>query len=139
MLCLTYLFVLNRYPDANNKENDIEIMSTKLPFVSDEAGDNTTSARPLTLSEPVMGTIGFNGDVDVFSFTSEAGKRVLITFGLVDDYMPSESQYYQRTNLNGEITLYDATGAVLDTWGNDLGIFYGRIYTAPLGDAVRLE
>lgn len=78
------------------------------------------------MSKSFQGVLGFGGDVDMFSFQGSAGRQVLITFSLVDDYSPSDDVFYQRANLDAEVTLYNSTNGVIRTWTNEFfGVYSG--------------
>ena len=126
-----------RYPNATNTEDDVAIMARALALAPDDAGNTIARATPLGLYEPFQGLVGFGGDVDVFSFQGASGRQMLVSFSLVKDYATQASQFYQRTNLDAEVTLYGAAGNVLQVWSNELnGVFSGFFLTPPLLETV---
>ena len=127
------------YAGANNLQDDVSIINQTCPFVADDVGDNFTVARPLKMAESFQGVIGFDGDVDMFSFEGSAGKQLLVSFSLVDDFSPGPSEFFQRANLDAQVALYSGdTGGVLQTFTNDGdGVFSGFFTTSPLPYTVR--
>lgn len=132
--------MLRRYPFAGNHEDDIAIIAKWCSLGADDVGNTQEGARPLALSEWFTGVVGFGGDVDMFAFNAPASKQLVITLSLVNDYAPSDTQYFQRTNLNAELALQNASGHVLQTWDSTTrGILSGVLVTKPLPYAVRGE
>ena len=129
----------DRYTNATNLEDDIAIIARTCALVPDDVGDATSQAKPLALSEPFEGVIGFGGDVDVFSFSGTAGKQLLVTFSLVNDFSPRDLLYYQRTNLDAEVALLNGTGGVMRALSDERtpGVFSGFFFTGPLPYSVR--
>ena len=139
ILSYPILYRAGRYTNATNLEDDIAIIARTCPLAPDDVGDVTDQAKPLALSEPFEGFIGFGGDVDVFSFSGAAGKQLLVTFSLVNDFFPRDLVYYQRTNLDAEVTLLNGTGGVMQALSDERtpGIFSGFFFTGPLPYTVR--
>jgi len=64
------------YPNANNLEDDLAIISAKLPYRADDFGNTIATASVIgtsTGSFQGAGTIGNRADVDVFSLNSGGG------------------------------------------------------------------
>lgn len=116
------------YPDANNQQNDIAIIQSKLSQRSDEHADDSSSAIPLLVdvtgniasSNPEFdplnvrtdnkGVIETANDIDVFYFDTASGDINLIINPAWDAYT--------RTNLRGanldlKATLTDDYGTVI--------------------------
>ena len=130
-----------RYLNATNLEDDVVIIAKSCPLIPDDVGDTTDQAKPLALSVAFSGLIGFGGDVDVFSFHGSAGKQLLVTLSLVNDFSPRALLYYQRTNLDAEVTLLNSTRGVMRALGDERtpGVFSGFFFTGPLPYTVRLQ
>jgi PKD repeat protein len=95
------------YVFANNQEDDLAIISSYVPYRADEAGNDTAHAVALAGSTfSVSGLIETTGDVDVFSFATDAG-TVSITAAPASPC----------ANLNLLLSLYDANGAPVTTVG----------------------
>jgi len=64
------------YPLANNQEDDITMISSKLPLLADVIGNTFALAAPLTVSGTAVsgsGLIETVSDVDMWTFTTAAG------------------------------------------------------------------
>lgn len=102
-------FSRGEYADANQKQDDLAVIATFMPYAADDHGGTTATAT--TLSGPAIsdgGTIERNTDVDVFRFTTGAGNISLRVQG------PSA-----QPNLDVLAELLDANGQVLqsvDSW-----------------------
>lgn len=70
----------------------------------------------------------------MFSFRGAAGQQLLVTFSLTNDFRSQPDRlFYQRTNLDAEVKLYNSTGGVLQTWARELnGVYSGSSFTGPL-------
>lgn len=94
------------YPAANNLEDDLSVMSiaARIPYRSDDHGDTFATATPLAAGEAVTvtGLVGRTEDVDVFRVASGAGTLAL-----------SALTAPLGTNLDVQLELWDATGALL--------------------------
>ncbi len=65
------------YPNANNKQDDLQIITTRNGFGyrPDDHGSTLATARQITLgSQAVQGLIERNNDVDMFLFSSNGGQ-----------------------------------------------------------------
>ena len=96
-------FSRGEYADANNSEDDLAKITSYVPYLADDHGNDFSSATvlpPGTLY--AEGLIERNTDVDLFRFDAGAG-TIAISVN-VDSRSP---------NLNAEATLYGASGAVL--------------------------
>lgn len=126
------------YPNATNTEDDVAIMSKRIPSVPDEVGDTIETAMPLDIAQPYSSVIGLNGDVDVFSFLGSSGEIMEIEFLLVNDFKSQawcSRESCQRTNLDAEVTLYGAAGEELQRAWQEYGMVLSSFfYTAPLPD-----
>jgi hypothetical protein len=113
------------YPDANNFEDDVAIITGKVKVRPDDHADQTSSATPLVIdaagnvtsttlvSDPAnlntvnKGIIGSRNDVDVFSFSTSGGAVSL-------QAMPArETRYTRGGDLDISLSLYDRTGALV--------------------------
>ncbi|TXH67823.1 MAG: tandem-95 repeat protein [Thiothrix sp.] len=115
------------YADANQAEDDIAIISSKLAPVTDDHSNTRVGATPLTIdstghifsSTPIdspsdqtpvnRGVISTRTDVDVFSFTTGAGNVVLQATPL------RELSAERGGNLDISLSLYDAAGNLITT------------------------
>ena len=99
------------YPDANNQEDDLDIIVTQNGFGyrTDDYGDSIATAASLGIISFDVdfsggGIIERNTDVDYFYFTTDTGSINL-------DIEP----YYRSPNLDILATLYDASGTPIAT------------------------
>lgn len=95
------------YTLANNKEDDLALVSGYVPFRADSAGNDTAHAVGLSGSAlSAAGLIENTGDVDVFSFTSGAGSLSLTA-------RPAAPS----ADLNVLFSLYNSAGALVTSAG----------------------
>ncbi|HFD11420.1 MAG TPA: hypothetical protein ENJ32_02960, partial [Crenotrichaceae bacterium] len=100
------------YPDANQFENDLNIVNGKLGSVADDAGDTIATATAIgtqvTDQEGLIAPFGLAGtvDVDYYTFTldSSAATQIQVIPTIIDD--DSDEQY--GTNLSMRATLLDS-------------------------------
>ncbi|MDX5482734.1 MAG: GEVED domain-containing protein, partial [Hymenobacteraceae bacterium] len=101
------------YPNANNTEDDLDIITTRNGFGyrADDHGNSTGAATPLVFNADGRvspsnnkGIISTRADVDVFSFTTEGGAINLTV-----------SPDLRYPNLDVLVTLRNAAGAVVTT------------------------
>ncbi|WP_188113328.1 zinc-dependent metalloprotease family protein [Nocardioides humilatus] len=95
------------YADANNRENDVAIIASKVYYAADDYTNSTSSTGTLPAGTARYGIIN-SGDVDLFRFSLTGTRTLRITTwgntGAVD------------TNLNMRITLRDANLNVVGAW-----------------------
>ncbi len=104
------------YADANNTEDDVQLISAQTGFAPDDVGNLTTAATALTVVDfafSASGIIGTNTDTDLYSFTKEAGACSF-----------SAKPYRAGFGTNGGnvdlvLTLLDSAGTVLATSAPD--------------------
>ena len=97
------------YPNANNTQDDLAIITTNNGFTYrvDDRGNTIAAASPLAGSGTTFvgaGIIERNTDVDMFSFTTTGG-----TFGITVD------PFVRGPNLDILANLYNAAGTLLAT------------------------
>jgi hypothetical protein len=115
------------YYMANNTQDDLAIISAKVPYRNDDHGDTSTAATPLVftgttnivsttpendpknLSPANKGVLERNTDVDVFSFTAGNGPIQLTVNPWIE---PSGTR---GGNLDIVLELRNASGAVVQT------------------------
>lgn len=115
------------YSSANQTQDDIAIISSKLspkvddhsntrsgatPLVADAAGhlfSETPVTNPMDSSKVNKGVIGSRTDIDVFSFNTGAGNVVLQATPL------REASAERGGNLDIALSLYDAAGSLIIT------------------------
>ncbi len=98
------------YVGATNKQDDLEIITTRNGFGyrSDDFGNTTAKAKTISVATSGVcanGIVEKNTDVDVFKFEYGGGKLALNVGGI-------ESV----TNLDALVKLYDASGKLLQTF-----------------------
>lgn len=67
------------FPDANNREDDISVITSKVPVVADDFGDNAQAATALNQGESRTGLISTAADVDAFSLSATDLTTVRVT------------------------------------------------------------
>lgn len=108
------------------------VIASRIGLAPDEAGDSPGAALPRSVPFSFQGTVGYQGDADVYSFTANAGTRLSLNLKLTDAFGAQ-----QRSNLDAEMALLDSSGAVLQHWTNDNGLLAGTFKTDPLPTTVR--
>ena len=101
------------YPLANNKEDEVAMIASYIPYRTDAAGGDILHATMLTGSSfSVSGVIEKRTDADIYGFTTGAGT---VTF-TVTGGTPSP-------NLNAQLALYNGSGNLVATAnpGTNLG------------------
>lgn len=68
------------YPGANNREDDVAIIATAAPTLTDDHGNTAATATTLTPTNPAHGILATRTDVDAFTFTA-AGQTHLSLSG----------------------------------------------------------
>jgi len=117
------------YPNANNTQDDLTIISGKLGWRADDHGDTTASGSALVVgsdgsvvsSNPELdphnmlpenkGVIGSASDVDVFTFTAGAGTLSLTLTPAWDAFYRSTSR--RGANLDIRAELRNSSGTVV--------------------------
>lgn len=135
-------YVTCRYPNANNKEDDVAIIARRCPFVPDDVGDTVANATRLEqLPASYDGLLSLGGDTDVFAFDADKAARLVITLALVDAYRGPGSEQnggqQPRTDLSAQLRLMSSNGAVLQSWINERGLLQGSFKTGKLPLQVR--
>ncbi|MCI5137422.1 MAG: hypothetical protein D3922_03190, partial [Candidatus Electrothrix sp. AR1] len=99
------------YTEANNQENDLNIIKEVLGSLTDDAGNSNASANALTLpvtdQEGQITPDGIFSDVDVYSFYTSGTTRVEVIPLLGDE---GENR---AANLAMNVTLKNAAGTVI--------------------------
>lgn len=113
------------YADANQTEDDIAVINSKVGALNDDHGDQTSTATPLVvddagnvlatslLTDPNQvdtansGIIASRDDIDVFSFSTTGGTVTL------QASPAQEATYTLGGNLDLQLALYDSTGVQL--------------------------
>ena len=95
------------YANANNKEDDLTLISSFVPFRTDDFGNTCASAALLTPAATMRasGVIERTGDVDTFAFVAPAGSIVV-----------GVALSAGSPNLDAKATLLSSSCAVLATW-----------------------
>jgi len=95
------------YTLANNKEDDLALISGYVPYRADSVGNDTAHAMVLSgTALSSAGLIGNTGDVDVFSFSSGAGSISLTA-------KPASPS----ADLNVLFSLYNSAGTLVTSVG----------------------
>ena len=126
-----------RYTGANNTEDDVAILSDGLGLRPDDVGDTLETATALeSLPADVNGTVGFGGDIDVFKFQVPKSARVEVKLSLVDPFAREGMTVGRgRSNLDAELALLGASGAILQAWTNDDGLLAGTFTSSSVAAA----
>lgn len=104
----TTQFDRGEYTNANNKQDDLAVVSSLIGFVPDDHGSTRGTARALTGSSVnVSGIVGQRTDQDFFALNLGTGPLSLSANGLA----PLGS--IQRANANLKLTLFNAAGTAL--------------------------
>jgi hypothetical protein len=89
------------YPNANNTEDDLEIISSRIPLRNDDHGDTFGTATALPSTFEVAGVLRSRADVDVFRVSVGTGPLSVLA-------RPAFA-----TNADLQLRLFDANGATL--------------------------
>ncbi len=99
------------YSDANNQEDDLNIITGILGSLADDAGNSNASATALTLpvtdQEGQITPDGVSSDIDVYSFYASGTSHVEVIPLLADE---GENR---AANLAMNVTLKNAAGSVI--------------------------
>ncbi len=128
-------FSMGEYATATNTEDDLQIISTFVPYKNDDHADNNTLASALNYSINAgvgiidaasnFGLIGNRNDIDVFKIQSMAGGNLNLTI------KPSAGT--SKTNLDVEIKLYDSQNNLVSTKGTGhVNIINGVTFTTSI-------
>lgn len=111
------------YPLANNKEDEMAKIAAYVPYRADQSGGDILHAQMLTGSSfNAGGVIERRTDVDVFGFTTGAGKVSFTIAGAA----PSP-------NLNAQLSLYDGSGKLITTANPGTNLGASLTATVPQG------
>ena len=108
------------YSDANNKQDDLTIISTYIPLVVDEFGDTTVAATAVTgLSAEVGGVIATAADVDTIKINAGRGNLVI-----------TPKVALSSPNLRLQIKVLNSAGTAIGTYTGDGTV--GNMAPAPI-------
>lgn len=97
------------YTDANNTQDDLAVIATFLPFVTDEFGDTTAAATLVTgVSAEVGGIIASTADIDIIKINAGRGDLVI-----------TPKVALSSPNLRLQIKVLNAAGTTLGTYVGD--------------------
>ena len=108
------------YPGATNTEDDLAIISARIPVLVDDHRDVGWASTIVPSSTQLTGMLGPAGDVDVFATTVGAGPLTATVRAATTD----------TSNLFASITVRDVSGTVLAT-NAPAGIHVGPATMAP--------
>ncbi len=133
-----------QYYDANNTQDDLDIISDHLEYRADDHGNDKGTADPLTASVTgyllADGVVESTGDTDVFSFSVDAG-MVEVT---VSPYRAASDTW--GGNLDILLELYDSSDTLIASSNPELetrasistplvaGTYYVHIKPTSVGD-----
>jgi hypothetical protein len=98
------------YEGANNQEDDLAIITSKIPYRADEHADTIAAATAMTTNSSgayAFGIIERTTDRDMFSFSTAPGPITVTATPYIS------RQYTIGNNLDIKIDLLSSTGAVL--------------------------
>jgi hypothetical protein len=107
------------YTDANNKQDDVAMISSYIPYIPDDYGNTTATAAHMFSGTIRRGLISDAADVDTFRIFADIGEltvNVLVVPNWVKE--PAWQTFPLatcRANLDVQLQLLDATAAVLAT------------------------
>lgn len=140
------------YANANNQEDDLAKISIKVPYRTDDAGNDITTTKLLALNGSGSGNVSLASnfgiierttDKDVFKFTTSGGNITLNLVshkeGVVNTHVPNLD--IQARLLNGSFTELvkanptgPASGTVTITYSAAAGTYYLEIDGVGSGD-----
>ena len=95
------------YDNANNGQNDVNIIRQKLQYRADDFGNNSSSAAAIVpvgeTSVNIAGVIEQENDVDVFRIDAFGQTTISLEFDVIDT----------GSNLDLQVELFDSTGALV--------------------------
>ncbi|WP_158546075.1 GEVED domain-containing protein [Adhaeribacter pallidiroseus] len=109
------------YPQANNQEDDLKIITSRNGFTyrTDDHGNSSSNARPLVasstgivLAEKNKGMITTQADQDVFSFTLSNSGSINLQVKPPSEYINADTIF---TNLDLLLTLKNSAGTTVVT------------------------
>lgn len=105
------------YPDANQQQDDIAIIETRLGALADDYGNDNASATPINGQEIVgfISPAGLAADTDVFSFTLDSSRAVSLTVrSLFEQPLGGRGDNTAGgINLSAKIELRDASNSLI--------------------------
>lgn len=111
----TSQFSKGEYPDANNQQDDLAIISRYVPYIADDYGSTATAAQILAATPSpadsnrdlslALGSIARSAESDWFAISAGAGNA---TFELT--LLPNAAGGEQRTDLDLGLAIYAADG-----------------------------
>ena len=119
------------YADANNTQDDLNIISNKLGYSVDDHGNSISNATelviesngtvnvtnpendPENLNTSNKGIIETSDDLDVFSFTTSGGQ---VTINIIPSWAAYNVGLHRGSNLDIKAVLYDNLGGTLGTY-----------------------
>lgn len=108
------------YTDANNTQDDLAVIATFIPFITDEFGDTTAAATAVTgVSAEVGGIIASTADIDILKIHAGRGDLVI-----------TPKVALSSPNLRLQIKVLSAAGATLGTYVGDGTV--GNMAPAPI-------
>lgn len=128
-------FSRGEYANANNTEDDLAVISSYIPYATDDHGNSLANAS--VLSGPAVangGTIESSADVDVFRFATTGGTVTLNLQGTAPD--PDLDLRAELLNANGEL-LQASNPASLSAAISlpvSSGVYYLRVSGVGAGD-----
>lgn len=120
-------FSKGEYPDANNHEDDLDIINRTVPYDTDTSTDissaisvetKTTSFNSATIKQ-IDAIISNSTDKDYYSFVSAGGKA---TFIVTPRIIPVNSAQNVYANLKPKVSILDSVGTVIATGTYGTGI-----------------
>lgn len=129
-------FSKGEYSGATQHQDDLAIISKRLPVCGDDHGDSSTSATllhgvPLT-SDPITnlvsasGVIETTGDSDWFAFEAGAGQAT-VTLDLTPSYLGDTYAPYTRSNTDLRMQIYgpDRSDTLVASYDQASDLLYG--------------
>ncbi len=97
------------YANANNTQDDLAIITSALPYIADDYGNNAATASPLNVDSlgnfAASGLISTQTDVDAFRFATQGGSVTL----KVEPFDFATG----KANLDAQLTLVNANGVTV--------------------------
>lgn len=123
------------YALANNKEDDLAIISSKLTYITPGNGATLATATPLSptvsngvASASAAGVISRTGGSDFFSLNAARAGSLTVTVSVV---LPWGT--VNRSDLDVLVVVYNASGSVVGRMGNENGLSISSSINLPAG------
>lgn len=128
------------YALANNKEDDLAIISSKLTYISNGNGGTLATATPLSpsvsngvASASAAGIISRTAVSDFFSLNAARAGTLTVAVSVVAPWGS-----VNRSDLDVQIVVYNGAGTVIGRYNNASGLSASQSFNLPAGGTYKI-